>query len=49
VKAVGTECSKDALGTEKPSKGSAEFLKGNEKARQQWELEKRFRKFEAEL
>ena len=41
------ECLKDALGSEKPSKSCAEFLKANEKAQQQWELEKRFRTFEA--
>ena len=39
-------CAKDALGTEKPSKGCPSFLKDNEKARQQWELERRFRAFE---
>jgi len=44
-----SECSKDALGMAKPSKSCAEFLKLNEQARQQWELEKGFRKFEAEL
>jgi adenosine deaminase len=44
-----SDCSKDVSGTEKPSKGCTEFLKLNEKAQQQWELERRFRKFEAEL
>ena len=39
-------CAKDALGAEKPSKSCASFLKDNEKARQQWELERRFRAFE---
>ena len=39
-------CAKDSLGAEKPSKGCAAFLKDNEKARQQWELERRFRGFE---
>ena len=39
-------CAKDTLGTEKPSKPCAGFLKDNEKARQQWELERRFRVFE---
>jgi adenosine deaminase len=48
TRAVG-ECGKDAAGNERPSKGCAEFLKANEKAQQQWELERRFRKFEAEL
>jgi adenosine deaminase len=42
-----TECAKDALGTEKPSKSCEGFLKANEKAQQQWELEKRFRAFES--
>lgn len=40
-------CAKDAIGAEKPSAGCAEFLKASEKARQQWELERRFRAFEA--
>ena len=44
-----SECGKDTLGSEKPSKGCAEFLKMNEKAQQQWELEQRFRKFEVQL
>jgi adenosine deaminase len=39
-------CSSDSLGGEKPSSGCAEFLKSSEKARQQWELERRFRVFE---
>jgi adenosine deaminase len=48
TRAVG-ECGKDVFGSEKPSKACGEFLKTNEKARQQWELEQRYRKFEAEL
>ncbi len=40
-------CRKDALGGGKPSKSCAEFLSANEKAAQQWELEKRFREFES--
>jgi len=44
-----SECGKDTLGSEKPTKGCAEFLKMNQKAQQQWELERRFRDFEAEL
>jgi adenosine deaminase len=44
-----SECGKDVLGSEKPSKRCEEFLKASEKAQQQWELERRFRKFEAEL
>jgi adenosine deaminase len=42
-------CSRDTLGGEKPSKGCAEFLSENEKAQQQWELERRFRAFESQL
>lgn len=41
------ECAKDTLGSETPSKPCAEFLKANEKAQQQWELERRFHAFEA--
>jgi adenosine deaminase len=48
TKPVG-ECAKDAAGSEKPSGGCAEFLRASEKAQQQWELERRFRKFEAAL
>jgi len=40
-------CSGDSLGSEKPSAGCAAFLKTNERAQQQWELERRFRKFES--
>jgi|SRR5215472_4022352 len=39
-------CGKDSAGADKPSKGCASFLGGNEKAKQQWELERRFRIFE---
>jgi adenosine deaminase len=39
-------CASDELGGEKPSAGCAEFLKGSEKARQQWELERRYKVFE---
>jgi len=42
-------CAKDVLGAEKPSAGCSEFLSTSEKARQQWELERRFRTFEAEF
>jgi adenosine deaminase len=41
------ECSAGASGVEKPSSECAVFLQGNEKAQQQWELERRFRAFEA--
>jgi len=40
-------CSPDAPGAAKPSVACAVFLKSNEKAQQQWELERRFREFEA--
>jgi adenosine deaminase len=40
-------CAKDRLGAEKPSKVCADFLDTNEKAREQWELERRFNAFEA--
>jgi adenosine deaminase len=46
---VISACSQDSLGTEKPSPRCADFLKANEKAGQQWELERRFRAFEAGL
>jgi adenosine deaminase len=39
-------CSKDVLGAEKPSAHCSDFLQSNEKARAQWELERRFRAFE---
>jgi adenosine deaminase len=42
-------CSKDSLGAGKPSAGCAAFLKSNERAQQQWELERRFRAWESEL
>lgn len=40
-------CGKEKLGSAKPSKSCAEFLNANEKAAQQWELEKRFVEFES--
>jgi len=40
-------CASDTLGAAKPSATCADFLKSNEKAQQQWELERRFREFEA--
>jgi adenosine deaminase len=46
---VVSACSQDSLGAERPSSGCAVFLKSSEKAQQQWELEKRFRAFEAGL
>jgi adenosine deaminase len=41
-----TACGTDTLGSDKPSADCATFLKGSEKAQQQWELERRFRSFE---
>jgi len=40
-------CAPDAAGAAKPSAACAAFLKSSEKAQQQWELERRFREFEA--
>jgi len=40
-------CAQDAPGAAKPSAACATFLKASEKAQQQWELERRFREFEA--
>ena len=42
-------CAKDSLGSEKPSSACSSLLKSNEKAAQQWELERRFLQFESEL
>ena len=46
---VGQACSQDLTGGEKFSSRCADFLKSSEKASQQWELERRFRAFEAGL
>jgi adenosine deaminase len=43
---TATACAKDSDGAEKPSKSCASFLGASEKAKQQWELERRFRAFE---
>ncbi|WP_263410817.1 adenosine deaminase family protein [Terriglobus tenax] len=40
-------CAGQALGGDRPTAKCTEFLKGSEKAAQQWELERRFRVFEA--
>jgi adenosine deaminase len=40
-------CAADSLGAAKPSPACAAFLQGSERAQQQWELERRFREFEA--
>ena len=40
-------CAPDAPGAANPSAACAAFLKSSERAQQQWELERRFREFEA--
>ena len=40
-------CSPGVLGADKPSSACAAFLQSSEKARQQWELERRLRAFES--
>jgi len=40
-------CKAQVLGADKPIAGCKEFLDGSEKAAAQWELERRFRAFEA--
>ncbi|OLC84694.1 MAG: hypothetical protein AUH66_00365 [Acidobacteria bacterium 13_1_40CM_4_57_6] len=44
---VVSVCAQDLLGAEKYSSRCADFLGSNERANQQWELERRFRVFEA--
>jgi len=46
---VAAACGQDSPGAEKFSARCADFLGANEKAKQQWELERRFRTFESEL
>jgi adenosine deaminase len=46
-KAPAAACKGESLGTEKPSAPCRAFLDGSEKAATQWELERRFRAFEA--
>ena len=46
---VVSACSQDSPGADKFSSRCADFLGSNEKAGQQWELERRFRAFEAGL
>jgi adenosine deaminase len=48
-KRVVSLCSEEQLGADKFSSRCADFLGSNEKAAQQWELERRFRAFEAGL
>ena len=47
--AAASACSKDSLGSDKPSSACSSFLKSSEKASQQWELERRFHQFESAL
>ncbi|MGA3160512.1 MAG: adenosine deaminase [Terracidiphilus sp.] len=42
-------CKAQVLGSDKPATGCKAFLDGNEKAAAQWELERRFRAFEAKF
>lgn len=44
---AASACALDAPGAAKPSSVCAAFLNSNEKAQQQWELERRFAEFEA--
>jgi adenosine deaminase len=46
---AASACARDSLGNDKASSSCAAFLKSSEKAAQQWELERRFYKFESEL
>lgn len=46
---VVSVCAEDQLGSDKRSSKCSDFLGSNEKAGQQWELERRFREFEAGL
>jgi len=44
---TASACASDLPGGGKPSSACADFLQSSEKAQQQWELERRFREFEA--
>lgn len=44
---VAPSCGKDGLGSDTPSAECAAFIDKSEKAKQQWELERRFQAFEA--
>jgi adenosine deaminase len=48
-KQLAEACANDAPGAEKPTQRCADFLTSSEKAQQQWELERRFKVFEAGL
>jgi len=47
--AAAAACRAQPLGTEKPAPPARRFLDGSEKAAAQWELERRFRTFEAKF
>jgi adenosine deaminase len=42
-------CAAESVGAAKISSGCSNFLDANEKAKEQWELEQRFKEFEAEF
>ena len=42
-------CAHETVGSEKPSASCSAFLKSSERARQQWDFERRFHQFESEL
>lgn len=44
---VNVACKADSLGAAKPSKRCLDFLNSNERAREQWQLEQRYRIFES--
>jgi adenosine deaminase len=46
---VVVSCKAQPLGADKPSAPCQEFLEANQKAAAQWELEQRFREFEAKF
>ena len=46
---AATACSKDSLGKGEPSPACAAYLNSSEKASQEWELERRFHEYEAEM
>ena len=46
---VAPACQADAPGPEEPSDSCVSFLRGSEKAQEQWELERRFKAFETSL
>lgn len=48
-RAAAGACKGEVLGGDNPSAGCSDFLRGSEKASAQWELERRFRVFEAKF